>query len=100
MIDISLKFVLKGQINNILALVQIMAQCQTGNEPLSEPMLTQFNDVYMQHQVNVAIFFIARQNDYQIVSLNLYEEHSLKNKIVSFTRKEVGLANILSTLEQ
>ena len=38
-IKISLKFVPKGQINNITALVQIMAWCWPGNKPLSEPML-------------------------------------------------------------
>ena len=43
---ISLKFV---PININQALVQIMAWCQTGNKPLSKPMLTWFIDAYMQH---------------------------------------------------
>ena len=38
-IDISLKNVLKGQISNIPALVQIMAWCLLGARPLSEPMM-------------------------------------------------------------
>ena len=38
-IKISLKLVPKGQINNIPALVQIMAWRGPGNKPLSEPML-------------------------------------------------------------
>ena len=38
-IKISLKFVHKGQINNIPALVQIMAWCRPGDKPLSEPMV-------------------------------------------------------------
>ena len=38
-INISSKFVPKGQINNIPALVQIMAWCQPGDKPLSEPMM-------------------------------------------------------------
>ena len=37
-IKISLKFVPKGQISNIPALVQIMAWCRPGNKSLSEPM--------------------------------------------------------------
>ena len=37
-IKISLKFVPKGPINNIPALVQIMAWCRSGDKPLSEPM--------------------------------------------------------------
>ena len=34
----SLKFVPKGSINNIPALVQIMAWCRSGDKPLSEPV--------------------------------------------------------------
>ena len=37
-LKISLKFVLKGPINNIAALVQIMAWRQSGDKPLSAPM--------------------------------------------------------------
>ena len=39
LIKISLKFVPKGPINNIPALVQIMAWHRPGNKPLSEPMM-------------------------------------------------------------
>ena len=39
LINISLKFVLKGPINNITALVQIMAWRHPGDKPLSEPMI-------------------------------------------------------------
>ena len=39
LIKISLKFVPQGPINNIPALVQIMAWCRPGDKPLSEPML-------------------------------------------------------------
>ena len=38
-IKVSLKFVPKGQSNNIQALVQIMAWCRSGDKPLSEPMV-------------------------------------------------------------
>ena len=38
-IEISLKFVPKGPINNIPALVQIMAWRRLGDKPLSEPMM-------------------------------------------------------------
>ena len=38
-INISLKFVPGGQINNITALVQIMAWRRVGDKPLSEPMM-------------------------------------------------------------
>ena len=38
-LKILLKFVPKGPIKNIPALVQIMAQCRPGDKPLSEPMM-------------------------------------------------------------
>ena len=38
-IENSLKFVPKGPINNIPAVVQIMAWCQPGDKPLSESMM-------------------------------------------------------------
>ena len=38
-IEISLKFVPKVPIDNILALVQITAGCRPGDKPLSEPMI-------------------------------------------------------------
>ena len=41
-IKISLKFVLKGPITNIAALVQIMAWRRPGDKPLSEPMMESF----------------------------------------------------------
>ena len=37
-LQVSLKFVPKGPINNILALAQIMAWGRPGDKPLSEPM--------------------------------------------------------------
>ena len=48
-IQISLKFVPKGTIDNKLALIQVMAWRQTGDKPFPEPMLTQFTDTYMWH---------------------------------------------------
>ena len=38
-IKISLRFVPKGPINNIPALVQIMARCQPGDKPFSDQMM-------------------------------------------------------------
>ena len=51
---ISLKFVPKGPINNIRTLVQIMAWRRTGDKPLSEPMMTKFNDAYMHHPASMS----------------------------------------------
>ena len=38
-IKMSLKFVSEGPINNVPALVQIMAWCRLGDKPLSEPVM-------------------------------------------------------------
>ena len=51
----SLILVPKGPINNIPALVQIMAWRRTGNKPLSEPMVTQSNDAYMRHSASMSL---------------------------------------------
>ena len=53
-IKISLKFVPKGPINNIPALVQLMAWRRAGDKPLSEPIMTQFNDAYMRHSASMS----------------------------------------------
>ena len=39
LIEISMKFVPKGPIDNNSALIQVMAWSRTGDKPLSEPML-------------------------------------------------------------
>ena len=43
-----LKFAPKGPVDNIPALVQIMARHQISDQPLSEPMIAQVGDVYMR----------------------------------------------------
>ena len=48
-IQISMKFVRRNPIDNKPALDQVMAWRRTGGKPLSEPMLTQFTDAYVQH---------------------------------------------------
>ena len=49
-IQISLKFVPKGLINNKSALIQVKAWRWTGDKPLPESMLNQFIDAYMRHK--------------------------------------------------
>ena len=53
-IEISLKFVPKGPINNIPALVQIMAWRRSGDKPLSEPMMVNLSDAYMRHSASMS----------------------------------------------
>ena len=40
LIKIALKFVPYGSIDNESSLVQVMTWCQTGDKPLTEPMMT------------------------------------------------------------
>ena len=65
-INISLKFVPKGLINNIPALVQIMAWRRTGVKPLSEPMVTQFNDAYMRHSASMSQHYVGIMSNYNV----------------------------------
>ena len=53
-IEISLKFVPKGAINNIPALVQIVAWCQPGHKPLSEAMMVYFIDAFIRHSASMS----------------------------------------------
>ena len=48
-IQISLKFVPMGPIDNKPALIQIVAWRRPGDKPLSEPMFTQCIGAYMRH---------------------------------------------------
>ena len=48
-IQISLKLVPRGPIDNKPALVQELVWRRTRDKPLPEPMMAQFTDAYMQH---------------------------------------------------
>ena len=50
LIQISVQFFSKGLIDNIEALVQVMAWRRTGDKPVPEPVLIQFTDAYMRHK--------------------------------------------------
>ena len=49
LIQISLKFVSRSVIDNKPASVHVMACRLTGDNPLPEPMITQFTGAYMRH---------------------------------------------------
>ena len=51
---ISVKFIHRGSINNMLALVQIMDWRGTGAKPLSEPMMTLFTDACMRLSASIS----------------------------------------------
>ena len=55
-IKISLKFVLRGPINNIPALVEIMALCEPGHKSLSQPMMVSLLCIYVSLGLSVLIW--------------------------------------------
>ena len=59
--DISLKFVPKGPINNIPALVQIMAWRRPGDKPLSEPWWLYYWRIYASFGVNELRYMCNRK---------------------------------------
>ena len=54
LINILLKFVPYGPLNNIPSLVQIMAWHQPGDKPLSETMMVYLTDAYMPHLASMS----------------------------------------------
>ena len=54
LIKISLKFIAKGPIKYIPALVQIKAWCRTGDKPLPEPIMAYVADAYMRHSASIS----------------------------------------------
>ena len=84
-IKIWLKFVSKGSINNIPALVQIMAWGRPGHKPLSEPMTVNLPThicITRPQWVKVCI------NIYGVTSIHLY---SWKEYDIAVTFKQLGM---------
>ena len=48
-IQISLKLVPRGSIDNKPAFLQVIVWGRTDDKPLPEPMMAQFTDAYMRH---------------------------------------------------
>ena len=51
LIQMSLKLVPRGPIDNKSSLVQVIVWRQTGEKPLPEPVMAQFTDTYMQGEM-------------------------------------------------
>ena len=68
LIQISLKFVPKGPINNIPlpAMVEIMAWCQTGDKPLSELTMVEFTDAYICTSLGLNELYMLSSNNEDI----------------------------------
>ena len=84
-IKISLKFVPKGPINNIPALVQVMAWCRPGDKPLSDPMMVKFTDAYMRHSASMSYTVIMHYGweNKHLVCLKRYIFHQSWRTVMS-----------------
>ena len=74
--NISLKFVPKGLINNIPALVQIMDWCRPGDKALSEPMMISL----LTHYASLGLKGLMQ--DFGISDANAYHSFALSQYIL------------------
>ena len=75
--EISLKFVSKGSINKIARLVQVMAWCQPGNKPLSEPMMIRL-------PMNICVTRPQWVNDYIWCFLKITYFHNSTEHLIKY----------------
>ena len=86
-IKISLQFVPEGPINNIPALVQMMALHQPGDKPLSEPMMVRSLAPIWKHTQHCGYWWLgAKAPDYQYPQCwpNIYCVGPVSDKNVAF----------------
>ena len=82
-IEISLKFVLRGPINNIPALFHIMVGCRPSDKPLSEPMMAYVDCNY----------FLT--NCYPVTSYEVrYRHHCLRQWLVDQRHQTIPWNNV------
>ena len=85
LIKFSLNIVPDGQINNISALVQIMAWRWLGDKPLSEPMmvlLLMHICVTRPQWVNRDNWSISTEPDINVIVLMIYYKHLISHQII------------------
>ena len=89
LIKISLKFVPQGTINNIPALVQIMAWRRPGNMPLSGPMMVRFpthicvtRPQWVKHCHRMFTWKSFRIKSYFYVVMCVYDVYALKSMLL------------------
>ena len=98
LIEISVKYVPYGLIDNIAALVQIMTWRRTGDKPLSEPMLIYCTGTYM-HNSAVTSWYIQHKylrSKYWCLSARLQYIQSISNGDIAVLHEAIDM--ILSDL--
>ena len=87
-ISISLKFVPKGTINNIPALVQIMAWRHPGDKPLSEPMMVSLpTHIYVTQPQRVTRLLAIPKKRTVVLPIHFIMRIYNKNLITSLKKK-------------
>ena len=106
LIKISLKFIPKGPFNNTPALVQIMAWCQTGNKPLSEPMMVSLHASLGLNELTsmkVYQYSSSAMAAVQIILLHMsvyFEYHHINNNAYMFHNIFYSYNDLTSTYIQ
>ena len=100
-IDILLKFVPKGPINHIPALVQIMAWCWPGDKPLFKPMMVRLQThMCVTQWINSVDVAISHEILADILSNTVWQEKHVQNSfMLKKQRRKKGLINsVVSTV--
>ena len=99
-ITISLKFVPKVRINNILALVQIMAWRRPGDKPLSKTMMVALpTHIYITRPqwVNLVLIFIIKCSNNsvcEVLTMQLQQQESINNYVNYVTQPTSQHVNV------
>ena len=77
---ISLKFVRNIPIENKSELAEVLAWCWTGDKPLTEPMMTQFDDAYMRHPTSMSPS-VQTKLDCELRDTNYFDDHCVSMRL-------------------
>ena len=103
-INVSLKCVLNGPINNISALVQIMAWRRLGDKPLSEPMMVSLlthicvtQPRWINHQLPTVLLWLTQNINFQCYHLRVCQWYMNVIMLCHITRTAARTTNNVKT---
>ena len=97
-VKISLNFVPKVRINNIPALVQIMAWCQPGDKPLSEPVMVKLlthPDFEISNWMHLSIGQVDCKNHLSKCTIHLSEIYKANATYVKIRNTQSSVGQVL-----
>ena len=99
LINIPLKFVPRGPINNIPTLVQVMAWRRSGNKPLCEPMMVRLpTHIYASLGLNELSGFASDHRVALVVHRNLYPVRPVSGPHFRLGRWRAALEPLMLTV--